>query len=37
MSKLKIIKKWSIKSIMNEKNILNHLKHPFIVNMKKSF
>lgn len=37
MSKIKIIKKWSIKSVLNEKTILSVLSHPFIVNMKKSF
>ena len=37
MSKARIIQKKSIKSVMNEKNILCHLKNDFIVNMKRSF
>ena len=37
MSKVKIIKKNSVKNIMNEKNVLSKLHNPFIVNMKFSF
>lgn len=37
MSKTKIAMKKSINSVMNEKNILSVLNHPFIVNMKASF
>jgi serine/threonine kinase 32 len=37
MSKVKIIKKNSVKNIMNEKNVLSKLQNPFIVNMILSF
>ena len=37
MSKVKIIKKNSIKNILNEKNLLSKLKNPFLVNMIVSF
>lgn len=37
MYKAKIIQKKSINSVMNEKNILAKLKHPFIINMHSAF
>lgn len=37
MSKLKIVAKKSVHSVMNEKHILSLVEHPFIVNMKCSF
>ena len=37
MSKRRIIHKRSVESVMNEKNILQELKHNFIVNMKCAF
>ena len=37
MSKVKIIKKNSIKNVLNEKNLLSKLKNPFLVNMVESF
>ena len=33
MSKALIISKKSVNSVMNERNLLNSLKHPFLVNM----
>ena len=33
MSKVKIIEKKSVESILGEKNILSKIHHPFIVNM----
>mmetsp|Transcript_23411 Transcript_23411/g.23366 ORF Transcript_23411/g.23366 Transcript_23411/m.23366 type:complete len:108 (+) Transcript_23411:183-506(+) len=37
MSKLKLIKKKSVHCIMNERNLLAMLKHPFIINMHYAF
>lgn len=37
MSKALIITKKSVPSVMNEKNLLSRLKHPFLVNMVASF
>ena len=37
MSKVKIIRKNSIKNVLNEKKLLSKLNNPFIVNMKFSF
>jgi protein kinase A len=37
MSKALIISKRNVPSVMNEKNLLMHLAHPFIVNMQFSF
>ena len=37
MSKARIITKRSVKSVMNERQILEQLKHPFIVNMYYAF
>lgn len=37
MKKSKIIAKRSIHSVMNERNLLSTLKHPFIVNMNYAF
>ena len=37
MSKLKIIDKKSEKSIKYERELLSHLKHPFIINMYYAF
>ena len=37
MSKLRIIDKKSEKSINNERELLSHINHPFIVNMKFAF
>ena len=37
MSKIKLIKKKSVHCIMNERNLLATLKHPFIVNMHYAF
>ena len=37
MSKAKIIHKRSVKSVMNEKNIISTMKDDFLVNMKCSF
>lgn len=37
MSKFKICKKNSAVSVMNEKNLLEQLSHPFIVNMYLAF
>ena len=37
MSKLKIVSKKSVHSVMNERQILSVVEHPFIVNMKCSF
>jgi len=33
MSKIKVINKKSVSSVMNERNFLAKLSHPFIVNM----
>lgn len=33
MSKARILSKRSVNSVMNERNILTQLKHPFLVNM----
>lgn len=37
MYKTKIIEKKSINSIMNERNLLSRMKHPFLVNMSYAF
>lgn len=37
MQKAKIINKKSVNSVMNERNLLAGLHHPFLVNMKSSF
>ena len=37
MLKAKVIVKKSVHSVMNEQEILQTLKHPFIINMKHSF
>lgn len=37
MSKLRIISKHSVASVMNERRLLSNLRHPFIVNMKYAF
>lgn len=37
MSKAKIIKKNSVPSILNERELLAQLKHPFIINMHYAF
>lgn len=37
MSKAKIITKRSVNSVMNERNLLASIKHPFIINMNYSF
>jgi serine/threonine protein kinase len=37
MSKYKICKKNSATSVMNEKNLLEQLIHPFIINMQYAF
>ena len=37
MKKLRIVKKNSVQSVINEKNLLTMLKHPFIVNMRYAF
>lgn len=37
MYKAKIIQKKSINSVMNERNLLAKLKHPFIINMHAAF
>lgn len=37
MSKARIISKRSVKSVMNEKDILTKLNHPFLVNMYYAF
>lgn len=37
MQKVKIISKRSVHSVMNEKTLLQKLKHPLLVNMKYSF
>jgi hypothetical protein len=37
MDKARILKKNSVKSVLNEKAILSSLKNDFIVNMKASF
>lgn len=37
MLKIKIIKKRSVDSVMNEKQLLRRLNHPFIVNMHWAF
>jgi len=37
MMKSKIIAKRSINSVMNEKELLSQLKHPFLVNMSYAF
>lgn len=37
MKKALILQKKSIKSVLNEREILGKLKNPFLVNMKKSF
>jgi protein kinase A len=37
MSKVKIINKKSVTSVMNEKEFLTKLYHPFLVNMRYSF
>ena len=37
MSKARILAKKSVNSVMNERKILAHIKHPFIVNMQYAF
>ncbi len=37
MSKIKIINKKSVSSVMNERNYLAQLNHPFLINMVCSF
>lgn len=37
MSKAKIIQKRSVNSVLNEKYLLEHLHHPFLVNMLYAF
>jgi len=37
MSKAKVISKKSVSSVINEKNFLSRLAHPFIVNMTYAF
>ena len=37
MSKVKIYEKNSINSIINERKLLAHLRHPFIINMHYAF
>ena len=37
MSKVKIYEKNSVNSIINERKLLAHLRHPFIVNMHYGF
>jgi serine/threonine protein kinase len=37
MQKVKIISKRSVNSVMNERELLVRLKHPFLVNMVNSF
>ncbi|EAR95457.2 Serine/Threonine kinase domain protein (macronuclear) [Tetrahymena thermophila SB210] len=37
MSKVKILSKKSVNSVLNERKILSHLNHPLIVNMHNSF
>ncbi len=37
MLKTKIITKKSINSVVNERNLLSNLKHPFLVNMIQAF
>lgn len=37
MSKVKVINKKSVSSVMNERNFLARLSHPFIVNMELAF
>ena len=37
MSKAKVISKKSVTSVMNERNFLSKLNHPFLVNMTYAF
>jgi serum/glucocorticoid-regulated kinase 2 len=37
MSKVKIYEKNSVNSIINERKLLAHLRHPFIINMHYAF
>lgn len=37
MQKVKIVSKRSVHSVMNEKNLLQKMKNPFLVNMVYSF
>lgn len=37
MSKIKIISKKSVTSVMNERNFLSKLNHPFLVNIQGAF
>lgn len=37
MSKAKVISKRSVNSVLNEKYLLEHLNHPFLVNMSYAF
>ena len=37
MSKVKIINKKSVTSVMNEKEFLSRLNHPFLVNIRYAF
>ena len=37
MSKAKVISKKSVTSVMNEKDFLTRLRHPFLVNMTYAF
>ena len=37
MSKVKVYEKNSVQSIVNERKLLAHLRHPFIINMHYSF
>jgi len=37
LSKAKVLSKKSIHSVMNERGLLTHIKHPFIVNMQSAF
>ena len=37
MFKAKVIKKKSINSVMNERNLLAKIRHPFLINMNYAF
>lgn len=37
MQKAKVIQKKSVNSVMNERNLLSKLKHPFLINMSCAF
>lgn len=37
MRKVKIVSKRSVQSVLNEKELLSRLRHPFLVNMAYSF